>query len=220
MSELTVEVQRRELTGKNPNRRLRESGLIPAVVYGENLDSFPIQVDRKKVRQLMRSGGDNAVFQLKLEGTKTSRHAMIRDLAIDPISRQIIHIDFMRINMTEKVKVHVAIELEGEAYGVKTDGGVLDFMLREVEVECLPGDIPAAITLDVSELRIGDHIEAGQLDIPPKVELVEDESRVIVTVSHAKVVEEEEGTEEGLLIEAGTEEPEVIGKAKEDDEAD
>lgn len=220
MSELTVEVEKREASGTNANRRLRAGGQIPAVVYGGGLESFPIQVERKKVRQLVRSGGDNAVFQLRLAGTKDSRHAMIRDLAIDPISRQIIHIDFMRIDMSEKVNVRVAIELEGEPYGVKTEGGMLDFILRDVEVECLPGNIPSSIHLDVSELKIGEHVEAGDLTLPESVELIEDETRVIVSVSHAKVVEEETEEDEGLLIEAETEEPEVIGKAKEDEEAD
>jgi len=220
MSELTVEVVKREESGKNANRRLRASGQIPAVVYGGNLESFPIQVDRNSVRNLMRSGGENAVFQLKLSGTGDSRHAMIRAMDVDPISRKINHIDFMRIDMAEKVRVRIAIDLEGEPHGVKNDGGILDFILRDIEVECLPGDIPSTIVLDVSELAVGDHIEAGALELPKEVEMIEDETRVIVSVSHAKVVEEEEETEDDLLIEGEAAEPEVIGKSKEDEEAE
>src|SRR5258708_24996594 len=161
MSEMTIEVQPREQTGTNPNRRLRGSGKIPAVVYGAGKDSLPIEVDRKRLIDLLRSsGGDNAVFLLKLAGTGQERHAMIRDMQLDPITREILHLDFQRVVMTEKVRVQVAIELAGTAYGVKTEGGVLDFSHREVHVECLPGDIPKAIELDVSDLHLGQHLTA------------------------------------------------------------
>jgi len=218
MSELTVEVQKRELVGKNANRRLRETGQIPAVVYGGALGSFPIQVDQKKVRLLMRSGGDNAVFQLQLQGTEDSRHAMIRAIDIHPISRKIIHIDFLRIDMTEKVKVRIAVELEGVPEGVKTDGGVLDFMLRDIEVECLPGNIPTEVALNVDDLMIGDHVEAGAIELPKGVVLLEDPTRVIVSVSHAKVEEESTEEDDELLTAGGTAEPQIVGK--EDEEAE
>jgi len=161
---------------------------------------------------------------LKLSGTDKSRHTMVRDIAIDPISRQIIHIDFQRVLMTETVKVMVAIELEGVPDGVKNEGGVLDFISREVEIESLPADIPTKLVLDVSEMIIGDHLEAKDLVIPPKVTLLEEENRVIVSVAHSRVsdvVEEAEaGEEEELLLEAEDAEPEVIGRGKEADESE
>src|SRR5215208_1451088 len=145
MEQMTIEVERREQRGTNANRRLRADGMIPAVVYGGGKDkeTVAIQVRRKSLIDLMKgTGGENAVFLLQLAGTGQERHAMIRDMQIDPVSRQVVHIDFQRILMTEKVKVQVAVELQGTPDGVKNSGGVLDFVHREVTVECLPGDIP------------------------------------------------------------------------------
>lgn len=220
MSEITIEVNERRETGKNANRRLRASGYIPAVVYGGGKDSVSIQVEKTVIHDLLRQeGGEHAVFLLKLSGTDRSRHTMVREVEIDPVSRQIIHIDFQRVLMTEKVKVTVGIELTGTPLGVKNEGGVLDFITREVEIESLPGDLPAKLTLDVSELHIGDHLEAKDLELPEKVELMEESGRVIVSVAHSRVsdaVEEAEAAEgEELLLEAEDEEPEVIGRGKE-----
>jgi large subunit ribosomal protein L25 len=187
MTEITIEVQPRAETGTNSNRRLRLRGQIPAVVYGAGKDSVPIHVDRKRLIELMRSSGaDNAVFLLKLAGTGQERHAMIRDMQLDPITREILHLDFQRVVMTEVVRVQVAVELLGIAYGVKTEGGVLDFSHREVHVECLPGDIPKVLELDVSELRLGDHRAAGDLRLPDGVKLLDEPDRVLVSVMHSK----------------------------------
>lgn len=225
MSERTIEVQEREVTGKNANRRLRGSGLIPAVVYGGGMDSVPIQVDTKVIYDLLKQeGGENAVFLLQLAGTDQKRHTMVREVVVDPISRQIIHIDFQRVVMTEKVRVAVGIELVGTPEGVKNQGGVLDFISREVEIEALPRNIPPKLVLEVSALDIGDHLEAKDLELPAEVELVGEPERVIVSVAHSRVsavVEEAEaGAEEELLLEAEDEEPEVIGRGKEDEEGD
>ena len=226
MSEMNIKVEKREKTGKNANRQLRALGALPAVVYGDKKDPVAITIDRKKVLELLKKGGgENAVFKLELAGSKSSRHAMIRDLQVDPISRRIIHIDFQRIDLKEKVKVQVAIHLNGEPAGVKNDGGVLDFVTREVEVECLPNNIPQSIEVDVSALLIGDHIEAGALDIPDDVDLMSESDQVIVSVSHSRVAAEieeleAEGDAGDLLIEAVADEPEVIGKGKEAEDED
>lgn len=217
MSELTIEVTRREETGTNANRRLRKAGTLPGVLYGGGKDSVPIKLDRKIIHRLLKEGGDNAVFLLKLSGTKDSRHAMVREMDVDPISRQIRHIDFQRILLTEKVRVQVHIELQGEPVGVRTDGGVLDFITREVGVEALPTMIPAAIYADVSELHIGQHLELGDLEVPEGVEFTDEDSKVVVAVAQSRVADslEEEEEEAEDLIEAETDEPEVIGKGKE-----
>ncbi len=225
MSEITIEVNAREVKGKNANRRLRASGYIPAVVYGGGRDSVPIQVEKKVISELLRQeGGEHAVFLLKLTGTDKSRHTMVREIDIDPVSREIVHIDFQRVLMTEKVRVSVGIELQGTPEGVKNEGGVLDFITREVEIESLPGDIPAKLTLGVSALHIGDHLEAKDLELPDGVELMDEPEKVLVSVAHsrvAEVVEEAEiGVEEELLIETEEEEPEVIGKGKEQEETE
>jgi large subunit ribosomal protein L25 len=217
MSEMTIEVQPRQETGTNSNRRLRRRGQIPAVVYGGAVkDSVAIHVDRKRLVELLRSsaGGENAVFLLKLADTGQERHAMIRDMQLDPITREIMHLDFQRVLMTEKVRVQVAIELAGIAYGVKTEGGVLDFSHREVHVECLPGDIPKSVELDVSELHLGDHLTAGDLQLPAGVALLDEPERVLVSVMHSKT--EAAAAVPGAEVEAvepGTE-PEVIKKGK------
>lgn len=224
MSEITIEVNKREETGKNANRRLRASGFIPAVVYGGGRDSLSIQVQKQVIHDLLRQeGGEHAVFLLKLAGTDKSRHTMVRDVEIHSVSRQIIHIDFQRVLMTEKVKVMVGIELLGTPEGVKNEGGVMDFITREVEIESLPGDLPAKLTLDVTDLNIGDHLEAKDLEIPEKVELMEEPGRVIVSVAHSRVsdvVEEAEAEGEELLLEAEAEEPELIGRGKEAEESE
>lgn len=212
MSELTIEVQTRAETGKNANRRLRAAGQIPAVVYGDHKDAVAIQVECRTVEGLLRSsGGENAVFLLKLAGSDDTRHAMIRDLQTDPVRGDMIHIDFFRVDMKQKVQVSVHVEIQGEAEGVRTHGGILDFVTREVLLECLPGDIPEQVVVDVTALDIGDHYEAGQLELPKGVELIEDAERVLVSIHAPRAEEAEEEEEEGLL-EAPKEEPAVVGQ--------
>jgi len=223
MAELTIEVQQREQTGKNFNRRLRQAGLLPAVVYGGGGDSLAIQVDQKSMHQLLtEGGGENAVFLLKLEGTDQSRHTMVRKIDIHPISRRIQHVDFQRIDLSKKVRVQVQIEVTGESIGVKNEDGVLDFVTRSIEVECLPNAIPQLITVDVSELHVGQHLEVKDLEVGEGVEIVDDLERVIVSVAHSRVAadveEAAEGVEEEGLIEAEMDEPEVIGRGKEEAE--
>ncbi len=220
MSEITLEVRSREETGTNANRRLRAAGLIPAVVYGGGLDSVAIQVDRKTLHELLKeAGGENAVFLLKMAGTETKRHTMIRELSIDSISRQIIHIDFLRVQMTEKINVQVPIELVGIPAGVKNEGGVLDFVTREVEVECLPGDIPQGIELDVSDLELGSNYQARDLELGENIELMVEPDKVIAAVAHSRVAAEVEEAEAEAadigLLEEEEAEPELIGREEE-----
>jgi large subunit ribosomal protein L25 len=218
MDELTLEVQQRKETGTGPNRRLRKAGLLPAVVYGGGKEPVSIQVEQKSVHRLLREvGGENAVFLLKLAGTGKSRHTMVRKIDVDPISRQISHVDFQRIDMAKTVKVQVQLEITGEPIGVKTEDGVLDFVNRTVEVECLPAKIPAVIEVDVSDLHLGQHLEASDLAIPEGVDILDDLTKVIVSIAHARVSEVEEEVEEDLLLEGEAAEPEVIGRGKEDE---
>lgn len=217
MSKLVLEVEKREEKGSNASRRIRARGDVPAIVFGGGLDSVPIVVNRKKVIELLQgSAGGNAVFLLKVG--KDERHAMIREMQVDPMKGQIEHIDFQRIIMTETVQVDVPIELEGIPVGVRIDQGVLDFVSREISVSCLPGDIPTGFTLDVSEMKIGQHLEAKDLDIPENVELLDDPTRLIVSVAAPRLVEEEEEEAEDLL-EAGTAQPEVVGKPADEEDA-
>lgn len=207
MSEMSLEVEKREVKSSNQNRRLLAGGAIPAVVYGGGKETTAIQVQRKAVIDLLKTtGSEHPIFLLKMAGTGQERHAMIRDMQIDPISRQVIHIDFQRIMMSEKLRVQVGIHLVGTAYGVKNDGGLLDFVHREVTVECLPKDLPAHLELDVTDLRLGQHLEASALKLPEGVALVDEPDQVIVSLTHGRK-EEEAAT-------GGATEPEVVKRGK------
>jgi large subunit ribosomal protein L25 len=206
MSEtMQIEVQPREQTGKNANRRSRAAGQIPAVVYGGGKESVAIEINRKTLLDTLKGhSGENPIFLLKL-GDK-ERHAMIRNMEVDPVSRQVIHIDFQRVMMDQKVRVTVPIELTGTAVGVKTEGGMLDFVTREVHIECLPGEIPKHIDVDVTNVHVGQHIEAKDIQLPQGVILLDDPDRVIVSLGHTKAEEAAAGAERT--------EPEVIKKTK------
>jgi large subunit ribosomal protein L25 len=214
--ELTLEVQPRAERGKNANRRLRRDGKVAGVVYGRELPPQTVQLDRRQIVTMLREGAtENSIFLLRMEGSE-DHHTMIRELQVDPIDRRILHIDFQRIDLAETVTVKVEIEIVGIPEGVKNEGGMVDFVTREVEVECLPTQIPDKLVLDVSELHIGQHAEAGALVLPEGVVLAEDPHRVIVAVSVMKA--EEEKPVEGALVEAEKAEPEVIGRGKTEEE--
>jgi len=213
MKTIDLSVERRSAKGKNEARRTRAQGKIPAVVYGAGKPTVPITVDRKALSDAFRDGaGENAIFLLKLSGSDQSRHAMIRDLQRDPLSRKLLHLDFVRVLMTEKIRVKVALEVVGAAKGVKTEGGILDFVTREVEIECLPENIPAHLPIDVTELSIGDVLRVSQLPGVEGVEIVEDPEKVLVHVVHPT----HEVEPAAAVVEAAAEptEPEVLKKGK------
>ncbi len=217
MSEMQLTVEPREETGKNANRRLRAGGWIPAVVYGAGKDAVSIRVEKSSFLEMIRKSSEHGVFLLKLGDSDKSRHTMIRHVETDPVSRRVIHVDFQRVLMDEKVRVEVPIELIGEATGVIDEGGVLDFVTREVTIECLPGDIPDHLEFDITGLAIGDHGEVHDLELPKGVELISDSDRVLASVSHPRVEAEPEEDEDDLLLESEMAEPEVIGKGGSDD---
>jgi large subunit ribosomal protein L25 len=216
MAEVTLEVSKRETTGKEIAKKLRRDGKVPAVVYGGHRDPVAITVDRKSVSELIQKSehGIRSVFLLKMAGTDQQRHAMIKEVTIDPISRKMTHIDFVRVLMDEKVKVTVPVHLNGTAIGVK-EGGVLDFQVRELHVECLPNAIPDSIEVDVAPLGGHDYYRVKDLNIPEGVKVLDDPERVVVGVTHlrAEVVEP-------VAEAAAPAEPEVIKKGKPEDEKD
>lgn len=213
-----IQVTTREETGKGSNRRLRAGGHIPAVLYGPGGDTVSIQVERRKIEEIFRHGAtENTIFLLKRRESDQERHARIREMQTDPISRAILHIDFQRVLMDQLLRLTVPVQPVGTAKGVSDEGGVMDQVTREVEVECLPGNIPESLEVDVSDLAIGDHVEAGALELPKGVTLLEEPDRVIVSIAYPDRVEEPEEEEEDLL-EAERDEPEVIRRGKEDEE--
>ena len=168
MAELVIEVERRSSTGKGANRKLRQQGLIPAIVYGGGKDkeSVPVVIDRHAVTELLKQEkGRNTVFLLKMKGTKQERHAMVRDAQIDPITRQYVHLDFIRVMKGQRLKVEVPIVLEGEAEGVKV-GGFLDWVGRSLHVECPAEEIPQAFHVDISNLQLSQHLTAADIALP------------------------------------------------------
>lgn len=220
MSQLSIEVQPRETSGTQASKRLRREGKIPAVVYGGDRPTTPIIIDRRSLIDLIRkAGSEHAVFLLKLAGSGKERHCMVHEIEVNPMTREIIHVDFLRVDMKEKVRVEVPIELMGVPSGVKNEGGILDFVHREVEVECLPGDIPRHLDLDVSALLIGQHVEASSIVLPDGVTMLTDPTRTIAAVAAPRIAEEAE-EEEGLLIEAEREEPEVVGRRKAEEDGE
>ena len=154
----TLEAQPRTPGNKNDARRVRGEGKIPAVVYGAGQDAKAVTVDPRQVARILNSEtGHNTIFDLTLDGSKSK--AMIVDWQYEPLKGKLLHIDVKRIAMDKKLAVLVPIMLKGEAAGVKQQGGILEQMLREVEVECLPTDIPSHIDADVSELVFGDRAD-------------------------------------------------------------
>ena len=212
MADVTLEVSRREATGKGVARKLRASGRIPAVVYGAHRDPVAIEVDRKAISELVKKSehGVRSIFLLKMAGTDQQRHAMIKDVQIDPISRKMTHIDFVRVLMDEVVRVNVPVHVVGTAIGVK-EGGLLDFQVRELHVECLPNVIPDTIDVDVTNLGHHDYLRVSDLQVPEGVKVLDDPERVVVGVTHAKA---EAAPEVDAAAAAAPAEPEVIKKGK------
>jgi large subunit ribosomal protein L25 len=213
MAEVTLEVTRRENTGKEVAKKLRREGKVPAVVYGGHKEPVAITVDRKAVSELVTKSehGVRSVFLLKMAGTDQQRHAMIKEITIDPISRSMKHIDFVRVVMDEKIKVTVPVHINGTAAGVK-EGGLLDWQVRELHIECLPTAIPDTIEVDVTPLGGHDYYRVKDLKLPEGAKVLDDPERVVVGVTHARA-EVADAAAEGT-----TAEPEVIKKGKPEDD--
>src|SRR5580704_16730455 len=212
-----LEAQPRTPGNKNEARRVRRDGKIPAVVYGAGKDALSVSVDPRQVTRILNSEtGHNTIFDLALDGNERSK-AMIVDWQYEPIKGKLLHIDLKRIAMDKKLTVKVPVFLKGEAVGVKQQGGILEQMLREVEVECLPHDIPSHIDADVSELVFGKVLRVADLPHNDKVKFLTDENQPVAHVTSVK--EEVAPTPEAAAAEAAAPaEPEVIKKGKQETE--
>ncbi len=213
-----VEAKPRQGGTKNDARRIRKSGLIPAVLYGAGLDPLTIAVDPKQIRRILASeSGHNTIFDLAAGGD--SGKAMIVDWQYEPIKGALLHVDLKRIAMDKLLRVSVPITLKGEAPGVKLQGGILEQMVREVEIECLPADIPSQIVGDVSKLEFGQTIRVADLVKVDKVKFLTDENQAVAHVTAVKEVVEAAPVE-GAEAAATTAEPEVIKKGKQETEGE
>jgi large subunit ribosomal protein L25 len=215
-----LEASERQAGTKNEARRVRMQGKIPAVVYGAGKDSQPVSVDPRHVLRILRSDtGHNTIFDLAVTGASSGERtkAMIVDWQYEPIKGHLLHIDLKRIAMDRVLRVSVPVELQGVPAGVKTEGGILEQMLREVEIECLPGDIPSHIDVDVSELTFGKVLRVIDLPHNEKLKFITDANQPVAHVTSVK--EEVVATPEAVAAEAGAPaEPEVIKKGKADAE--
>ena len=214
MSQEVLIVPKRDTFGKAAIRELKKSGLIPAVVYGLTEPPVAISISPKAVARVLASDtGLNSVVFLQREGTDIKRHVIIKDVQRHPITGRLRHIDFMRVDMTLKVRVKVPVRLVGTAIGVKGQGGILDFAHREIEIECLPSIIPAHIDVDISNLSVGDSIRFEQITLGANIIFTGDAHQVVCSV-HGKAAEEELAIAPVAAVVA---EPEVVKKGKKDD---
>src|ERR1700735_3541075 len=214
MQTFKIEGQVREGRGKGPARRTRLTGMVPAVLYGGKKDAISLTVDAKQVARILRSEtGHNTIFTVTVANGGDEK-AMVRDWQVDPISGKLLHVDLFRIAMDVRMRVMVPVHTFGEPQGVKLQGGVFETVTREVEVECLPADIPEEFKIDVSEMLIGKQLRAADLPFDrEKIKLLTDPVRVIAHVVVLKK-EEEPVADAAVTADAAPAEPEVMKKGK------
>jgi large subunit ribosomal protein L25 len=219
MQQIELEVEVRDRVGKGPARQARRDGKIPGVLYGQG-KAMPLTLNPRDLSKILHSSsGENALINLKIKGAKgkQDKTAILRDFQIDPITGEVLHADLFEISMTQTLKVKVPVEVVGAPVGVK-EGGVLQHITREVEVECLPTAIPDRFSIDASSLKIGEAIHIRELAVPADVKVLEDPDKVIISVaapiSEAKLEE--------LLTATAKEvkEPELIGKKEAEGEGE
>lgn len=214
MDEIILDAQTRTETGRGKNKDLRKEGFIPAVVYSQGKDSRPIKVAHRDLLRLVHEHRlENAVINLKIKDDKKDkpRPCLIKEIQYDPVSDDIVHVDFNEISLTKAIKINVPVAARGEPVGVKQEGGSLDHILWEIEVECLPTDIPKEIEADVSQLKIGDAIHVRDITLPPGVKILTDPNAVLLSVSAPIKEEVAAASVEGEV----PQEPEVIKEKKE-----
>lgn len=214
---IVIKAERRNVFGKNASRRLRKEGKIPVILYGASTDTVPLIIEKTDIFKILRSeSGENTIFKVSID--TDTQNAMIKDIQADPVTDEILHTDLIQIAMDKAIQVSIPIVLQGEAVGVKAEGGFVDVVTRELDVECFPKDIPEHVVLDISELHLNQSMKVEDIMAPENVEIHSDPDTVVVHVlppaAEEVVVEEEE--EEELIGEE--EEPEVIKKEKVEEE--
>jgi large subunit ribosomal protein L25 len=220
MPEFVVPAESRTETGKNVNRRLRSRGMIPGVLYAAGKEAVSVAVSPQEIFAILKSdSGENTLFDLDLGGSK--RKVILKEYQREPLRGKLLHADFYEVALDKVITVKVHIELEGTPVGVKLQGGIVDFVTRDLEVECLPADIPAKITVDISHLELGKHLRVSDLKLGDKVQILAEPEVVIahVVLPKAEEVVAEAAPAEGAVAEGAAAEPEVIKKGKAETEA-
>jgi len=215
--EMTITAEGRDSRGKNEARRLRAKGSMPAVVYGGSDGPTPIAVSPKELTRILHSKtGHNTIFNLSLAGGEATP-VMIVDWQFDPIKDSLLHADLKRIDLNQRISVKVPVVTQGDPKGVKIQGGIHEIITREIEIECLPTEIPEQFTVNVSELMIGQNIRAGEIPLSGSMKLLSPPDAVI---SHVVALRAEETPAAEAAVEAApaAAEPEVIKKGKKEEE--
>lgn len=220
---VSIDAEPRATRGKNESRRLRARGLIPAVLYGGYQDTVAVAVNPRDVIKILHSkSGHNTIFNVDLRGGESSP-AMFVDWQYDPVKDTLLHVDLKRIDLTKRIRVSVPVVTRGEPKGVKVQGGLLEVVTREVEIECLPDEIPEQFTVETTELLIGQSIRAGDLALEGSMKLVTQADNVIahVVALRAEAAPTAEAAPEAAAAPAaGESEPQVVKKGKKEEEAE
>jgi len=185
MEQIDLAAEYRSATGKGAARKLRQAMKVPAVLYGAGQQAIPLTIEAKDLMHLLKDEHTRtAILNLNISGLAESgqRKAILREVQCHPVTYKVLHVDLYEISMDRMVTVEVPVELEGVAVGVKDQGGILEHVLRKVEVECLPDNIPEAIKVDVSGLRLGKSLHVADIVAPPGVRVLEDAERVVASV--------------------------------------
>ena len=216
--DITIAAEERDSRGKNEARRLRAKGSMPAVVYGGPAGPQAVAVNPKKVNRILNSKtGHNTIFNLRL-GEQDSLPVMVVDWQYDPIKNSLLHVDLKRIDLNQRITVNVPVVTQGEPKGVKLQGGLHEIVSRELQIECLPNEIPEQFVVDVSELMIGQSIRVGEVPMSGSMRLVSNPETLVSHVVALKAEEEPAAAAVGPEAAAPAAEPEVIKKGKKEEE--
>jgi len=212
----SLSAKKREGTGKGVARKLRQAGRVPAVLYGKNMEAVPLSIDAMEAQHLFSAiSVDNTIIELQVDGEKASHQILVREIQAHPFKKELVHVDFYRLQKGVAVDVDVPLELEGTPVGVKSFGGILEQLVHDIPVRCLPNLIPASLKVDVTALKLDDSVRVGDLVVPEGVEVMLDEDQLVCIVATPRGVAEEAEEAEEAAAEAA--EPEVITAKKEDE---
>src|SRR5437868_789621 len=222
--EATLEATARDTFGKNEARRTRREGRVPGVVYGAGggagNGATPIAVEPKALLKILHSeSGANTLISLKLAGAGDAK-VLVKEYQVDPVTHQVLHADFYRVAMDRAITVTIPVIVKGEPKGVKQQGGVLEFVRREIEIECLPGDIPEHVEVDVSELMVHQGVRVRDLPASPKWKAISEPEMMLVHVIMPKAEEAPAPAEAAAATPTAPAEPEVIKKGKKEEAAE
>ncbi len=216
MERITLNAEKREETGKGAARSLRRQDMIPAILYRGG-GSIPIKVAKKEIVNFINTtAGEQVMVTLQFKDGE-NKLALMKDFQVDPTKRELLHADFFEVSLTEKVKVSVHVTTTGEPIGVKRDGGLLQNVLREIEIECLPDKMPGHVKIDISGLEIGQSLRVSELNLGEDIKILTDPDEVIANII-APLVEEVAPVEEAAVAAPEVTEPEVIKKGKKEEE--